>query len=149
MPPSKPLEEWATYAKLFFLTPLDNEHLMQRMQDLLNNLNADFNKAIPDFGRPFFLGRNICDLEECIAFVPLQRIRIAAQERIRIALERRVAHDRSLRAIDQRLAFSMLDNPRLGALSPFRDMPRDAMQKISQHHWNAYGPTVGPYSQQR
>ena len=144
MPHTKPFEEWEPLVKIFFFTPLDDERLMQRMQDMLNNLSDEWETAITVnvVQRRALLRRKIHDLEECIAYVPRERFRIA-QERIRILLERR------LRAVDQRLAFSMLDNPRLGALSPFRDMPRDVMQKISQHHWNAYGPTVGPYSQQR
>ena len=117
LPPSKPLEEWAPYVQFFFLWPLDNERLLHRMQRLLDNLTADYhyynnyNIAVNVVRQRAFLLRIMDDLEECIAYV--------RQERIRVAEERR------LRAVEQRFACFSTN-------SPFStSMPHQVTQQIS------------------
>ena len=95
----------------------------------LNDPNANNNITVV---RRQYLERMIPELQECIAYVPRERFRIA--EAIRIAEERR------LQAIDERLRFSMGSHPRLGADSPFREMLLQVMHEIAMQHWGDAPP---------
>ena len=126
-PESKRLDEWVPHVRIFFYSPLDSANLMRRMQHLQDGMTAELNGPNITVVRRRYLERMIPELQECIAYVPQERFRIA--EAIRIAEERR------LQAIDERLAFSMGSHPRLCANSPFRVMPHQEMHEIAMQHW--------------